>query len=1060
MLNVEYCYFEQVKHGLEIKMKFDSQEVKNKQQGLTSKKQKKTTKKRVKVVKYILLTLLAIICIVGFTGLGVLVGAAKSAPKISEVNVLPTMYPSVIVDDEGQEIIKLSMAGAKRSEATSEEIPENLKWAFVDIEDERFYQHSGIDPIGILRAIVDNFRGTREGASTITQQLIKNNVFDTGGRERSTGSLIKRKVQEWVLALNLEKEMSKDEILVTYLNTINLGGGNYGVKEAAKYYLNKDLSQLTISEMAVIAAITQNPSANNPANHPEKNQQRQQAVLNNMLKNGHISQAEYDEAIADDVYARISTASQSSANSSIYSYFVDALLDQVLEDLQKEAGYTYIQAYNGIFAGGWTIYSTQNSAAQKIVEDELNNEENYETVRISYSISWDLSVQKKDGSMKYYNQANITSYYQKELGNEKFRLNFDTTEEADEQVEEYKKVILEEGDEITYENISYTLQPQASFSLIDYTNGHVLAAVGGRGEKKLNLSLNRVTDTFRQPGSTFKIVAAFAPALDMGASTLASTFDDAPLRYSSSGKYIANWWGNEYRGLHTVRDGIRDSMNIVACKTLYNIGASNCIPYLKSFGYTKIDENEDANMATAIGGITNGISNLENCAAFGAIANKGVYIEPTFYTKIVSRDGKVIYEKKQDTHAVLEEETASLLTSAMRDVVRSGTGVSCNIQSAPLAGKTGTTNEYRDIWFVGYVPNGLCSCIWIGYDENGITISNASMQKAFYSKVMEQLVVALGREGGSFEMTGDIVQAAVCSKSGLLPNEFCAEDPAGDCIITEYFRAGTVPTEKCTTHEKVKICKESGKLANEYCPEDQIEEKVVRIRPNDVDGTEPKGETSDTPYEKPKDECDIHNKDTASSTETEPESTDTGLKSVRVDGVELIGPPYEITVSSKTTSVSIDAVPSDPNATIKGTGTKEISVGTNQFKLTVTAPNGSTRTYNVVVYRPEAQSSDASIKSVVINGTVISSPPYTISVPSGTTQAKIEVRTNNSKATVSGAGTKDLHAGTNTFTVTVTAEDGTTATYEITVVVPETPPDDGNSSGGSRTEAFDDPTKH
>ncbi|MBR3004815.1 MAG: transglycosylase domain-containing protein, partial [Lachnospiraceae bacterium] len=818
-------------------MKFDSQEVKNKQQGLTSKKHKKTTKKRVKVVKYILLTLLSIICIGVCTGLGVVVGAAKSTPDITEVNVLPTMYPSVILDDAGNQMIKLSMAGSKRTEATSEEIPDRLKWAFVDIEDERFYQHSGIDPVGILRAIIDNLKGTKEGASTITQQLIKNNVFETGGRERSTGSLIKRKIQEWVLALNLEKQMTKDEILVTYLNTINLGGGNYGVKEAAKYYLNKDLSQLTISECAVLAAITQNPSANNPALHPEKNRQRMNAVLANMLENEHITQAEYDEAMADNVYDRISTISSSTANSSIYSYFVDALLEEVLEDLQEDAGYTYAQAYNAVFSGGLTIYSTQNTQAQRIVETELNNEENYDTVDISYSISWDLSVKKKDGTMRYYNQTAIDKYYREELENEDYRLNFDTKEEADEEIARFKETILESGDEITYENVVYTLQPQASFTLMDYTNGHVLAIVGGRGEKKYNLSQNRATNTTRQPGSTFKIVAAFAPALDTGACTLATTFDDAPFKYGHTDKYIRNWWGDEYRGLHTIRDGIRDSMNIVACKTLYYIGASQCIPYLQSFGYKHIDEQEDANMATAIGGITHGITNLENCAAFASIANKGEYIEPTFYTKIVSRDGKVILEKKQDTHRVIEEETASLLTNAMRDVVRSGTGVKCAIDAAPLAGKTGTTNNTYDIWFVGYVPNGLCSCIWIGYDANGITIQDPNMQKPFYSRVMNQLVEALDRGDGSFEMTGDIVQATVCNKSGLRPNEFCGDDPGGSCIITEYFRAGTVPADTCEVHEKVKICKETGMVANEFCPKDQVEEKIFRVRPNDVDGT-------------------------------------------------------------------------------------------------------------------------------------------------------------------------------------------------------------------------------
>ena len=806
-----------------------------------------------RVVKYLLLVVLAVICIVGCAALGIFFGAVDSADEVEEINVVPTAYASTILDSDGNEIIQLSTAEANRTEATSDELTDYLKYAFIDIEDVRFYSHNGIDIKGIFRAIYTNLTtGSSEGASTITQQLLKNNVFETGGFERSTGSVVKRKIQEWVMAIEIEQIMTKDEILVAYLNTINLGGGTYGVKAAAEYYFGKDLEDLTVSECAVLAAITQNPSAYNPATHPEANQERQQKVLLNMLENGHITEEEYAEAINDDVYSRISAVTIENEASSTYSYFVDALIEQVMDDLQ-DAGYTYTQAYNLVYTGGITIYSTQNTTAQEICEEEINNEENYESLTTTYSISWDITISKADGSVEYYNQNHLKSYFQEIYGSSWY-LDFDTKEEADEYVEEYKSTIVEDGDEVTFEQIFYTLQPQVSFTLMDYTTGYVLALVGGRGEKETSLSFNRATDSYRQPGSTFKIVAVYAPALDLGTATLATTYDDAEFTYPGTDKSVSNWWGNSYRGLSSVRLGIQNSMNIIALKAMYSLGVSNSINYLQSFGYSKIDASEDANLSTALGGITYGVTNLEQCAAFSAIANGGTYIEPTFYTKIVSRDGEVILSKEQETHQVISEETASLLTSAMVDVVENGTGESCSITSAPLAGKTGTTNDANDVWFVGYIPNGLTSCIWVGYDENR-TISNSSIQKALYAKLMDQLVVALDRMGGSFEMSGDIVTAEVCSKSGQLPTELCEEE---GCVTTEYFAEGTVPTTTCTVHQLVEICTESGLLATEYCPDDCVEEVICIVRPNDIDGSEPKGETSDSDSEAPDEECDVH----------------------------------------------------------------------------------------------------------------------------------------------------------------------------------------------------------
>ena len=816
------------------------------------------------MLKVFLLFLLSVFCILVSLIAGAGIGLVMSTPTISVEDVEPSEYPSRIYDRDGNVLIELTTTGSNRKEATYSEIPQMLRDAFVAVEDARFYEHNGIDFQGILRAVyVDIVDGSNEGASTITQQLIKNNVLETGGYERSTGSLIRRKVQEWVMALELEKIMSKEDILTNYLNTIYLGGGANGVKAAAEYYYGKNLSELTLSECASIAAITQNPSAYNPARHPAANEERRNSILDKMLAQGYITEAECEEAKNDDIYSRI--VANSSEDTSIYTYFEDALISQVLEDLQ-DAGYTYNQAYNLLFSGGISIYSTQDSQAQAIVDYEINNQNNY-PMETSYSISWNLSIQKADGSMEYYSQSNIIRYYRYELGYTSYKLDFATKEEADAEVEAYKAMIMEEGDRITYEDITYTLQPQVSFTLMDYETGQVLAIAGGRGDKQQNLSLNRATDTLRQPGSTFKVLAAFAPAMNSCGYTLATVLDDSPFEYEGSiNREINNWWGDSYRGLSNIRDAIRDSMNIIAAKTLYDIGGEIAVQYLEDFGFEHIDETEDAAIATALGGITNGVTNLELCAAYSAIANQGTYIEPILYTKIVARDGSVILESNQTSRQVIRPTVAALLTDALTDVVESGTGTLCQLNNTTLAGKTGTTSNDYDLWFTGYIPTGLCGTIWAGYDEN-LTIDEDEFHKELYATIMNRIVDELGYQGGSFSWPDGIVSQIICHKSGKLSGDSCAGDPTGKGLYNEYFEEGTVPTDYCDVHVGAYVCTETGLLATEYCPGTYM---TCIIRPDDIKGGDPKGYTYDSMYAYPYAYCTLHS---AASIQTNTDDT-------------------------------------------------------------------------------------------------------------------------------------------------------------------------------------------
>ena len=312
------------------------------------------------------------IIIAGFLLLGIIHGIIKSAPSIDDVSIVPSSYSTTVYDSKNKEIAKLITTGSNRIKVSLDQVPEHLRWAFIDTEDARFYEHNGIDIQGIGRAafIAVTTMNPSEGASTLTQQVLKNNVFTSWTNETFMAS-VKRKIQEQYLAVQLEKVTSKETILETYLNTINLGSNTLGVQAASLRYFNKDVSKLTISESAVIASITQNPSALNPITHPKKNAKRRKKVLKNMRAAGHISKKEYKEALKDDVYSRIQKVNNKleKNNKNIYTYFVDEVINQVMEDLQKTKGYTYTQAYNAVYSGGLKIYSTQENGAL-IVEVE------------------------------------------------------------------------------------------------------------------------------------------------------------------------------------------------------------------------------------------------------------------------------------------------------------------------------------------------------------------------------------------------------------------------------------------------------------------------------------------------------------------------------------------------------------------------------------------------------------------------------------------------------------------------------------------------------------------
>ena len=496
-----------------------------------------------------------------------------NAPIVTEDTLKPSAYTTTAyANDEKTVIGTLVEAGSNRVFKPLDKIPENLQNAFIAVEDSRFYQHKGVDWKGVARAAVAGITSGgnfSQGGSTITQQLIKNSIFTDFVNETKFES-VERKIQEIYLAIQIEKEIGdKDIILENYLNTINLGQNTLGVQAASQRYFGKSVSELTLSECAVIAGITQSPSNLNPISNPEKNNDRRLKVLGDMKEQGYITQEEYDEAVADDVYARIQLANtEYTENLTVSSYFVDEVQKQVLNDLINELGYTETQAHNALHSGGLKIITTQDVDIQKIVEEEVNDDSNYPST-IKWGISCAVTITHADGSQNHYDDYGLKRYMQ-ETYNEKFGTTFNSKEEAEEKFMEYiESLMTEEGD--TYlERHTLAPQPQASVVIMDQYTGHVKAIVGGRGEKASSMSLNRATQSGRQPGSCFKVLAAYVPALDTYGDSLATVIEDEPTKYPS-GQQVENWWGSEYKGPLSIRKCIEQSANVCTVKKYMEI---------------------------------------------------------------------------------------------------------------------------------------------------------------------------------------------------------------------------------------------------------------------------------------------------------------------------------------------------------------------------------------------------------------------------------------------------------------------------------------------------------
>lgn len=581
-------------------------------------------KEKSSTVKKIFLFLFIIVFIAGAgAAAGFFLSVSSGLPDIS-ANIAPDAS-SRIYDAKGR-LITTVHAEENRLPVSIDEVPANLQNAFIAVEDNRFYEHHGVDPLGIIRAVFRNIisgNATAQGGSTITQQLARNAFL-------SQEQTLKRKLLEAFLALKIERQYTKKEILEMYMNQIYFGQGCYGIQTASKVYFGKDVKDLSLAQCALIAGLPNSPNYYSPFHSVEAAKQRQSIVLDQMVKYGYITEGEAAAAKEADIH--LARPQEQRGTDSVASYFVNYVIHLISEKYDSDA----------IYKEGLQIYTTLDLDLQKEAEAAL----------------------KKNLPDAYTDDNNLT-------------------------------------------------QPQGALVSIEVGTGYVRAMVGGRGQDHFN----RAVQMTRQPGSAFKpfvYLTAFANKVTPF-DILSNTAKDF------GGGWTPKNYGGTSGGSVTVMEALVKSMNIPTVYLADQVGMGKVIQTAKNVGIsTLVTEGEysDTNLATALGGLTYGVSVWDMAKAYSVFANGGKLVEPTVIMKVVDRNGKVIEDHsgaRESTQAV-DEASAWTLTSVLEEVISRGTGGNAYI-GRPSAGKTGTTDDEHDAWFVGYTPD-LSTAVWVGDDTS------------------------------------------------------------------------------------------------------------------------------------------------------------------------------------------------------------------------------------------------------------------------------------------------------------------------------------------------------
>ncbi len=617
----------------------------------------------------------------------------------------------VYIDSSGKErpLTTLS-AEQNRVWVDFEDIPQDMKDAIVSIEDERFYSHSGFDIKRTTKAffvfIKNKFTGqpTTFGGSTITQQLVKNIT-------RNTDRTAARKIQEISRAVNLEKQISKDEILELYLNSIYLSQGCNGVQSASQKFFGKPVSELNLAECASIAGITQYPTLYDPLLNPENNKKKQEVVLGKMLELGYITQQEHDDAKAYElVFAEFDESTLTTGT--IHSYFVDQIAYDVLDGL-AELGYSENIAKKMLYSGGLKIVATIDPKVQAAMQNVFENTDNF---------------------------PNST------------------------------------GDDPT----------QAAMAVIDPYTGEIKGLVGGIGKKSGNLVLNRATQTLRQPGSSIKPISVYGPAIENGIITPADIYNDKAISY---GDWTPHNIDNKFRGNVSIREAVRRSYNTIPVQVLDKLGANTSYSFLtKRLGITSLVKDDLGYSQLALGGLTHGISVLEMTAAYTPFVNRGIYSKPYTFTSVTDSNGNILLSNKPQQSIAMSEEAAFVMSRMLSEVATSGTGAGARLGSGMYtAGKTGTSSDYHDRWFVGYTPHYV-GAVWYGYDNPKPTPSSPCV--SVWHNVMTE--INKDKKVTSPTAPSGVKYVSYCSDTGLLPGEHC-----GEAVTGFWFVSGNTPKGTC-----------------------------------------------------------------------------------------------------------------------------------------------------------------------------------------------------------------------------------------------------------------------
>ena len=721
---------------------------------------KKKMNPKFKMFLKILLIIFLLICVVG-AGIvaAMFFGLFGDEFEITKEELIVGNSNTIVVDKDGKEIANLS-SDEKRKTISLSEMSPYLPKAYIAIEDKRFYSHSGVDIKRTAGAILGAVTGNSSyGGSSITQQLVKNITKD---KARSGIAGVVRKMKEWSKAVQVERMISKDQILELYLNIIFVGGNElHGVELASQYYFNKSAKDLDLAECAFLAGINNSPNAYSPYDtslDQEKTaklrKERTLTVLKEMKSQGMIeNEEEYNTAVAKVEEGL--TFEKGYTGTANYSYHTAATIKQVVQQVMEEKNISEDLATNYVYGSGLTIYSTEDSSIQARVEEEFSKQK--------YQISGRLK--NEDGTLKN-----------------------DHT--------------------------------QAGMVIIDNATNQVVAVGGNLGDQSAS-GWNRGTQLTRQTGSSMKPLADIVPGLQEKVITAATIYDDSITDFG--GGYKPKDYNNP-KGYINIRSCIRTSQNIPMVKVMMQLTPKKSIEYLKKMGITTLDDTKDANPALSIGGLSKGISPLEMAGAYASIANDGVYTTPIFYTKVVDNSGNVVLTANQEKTRVISEQNAYITREIVKEPTQSGgTATYCAIPGMDTCAKTGSTDDYVDRWLCGMTPYYTAAC-WFGYDNdqeplkyaNGIVYSVDGRNPAgqLWASIMKDIHKGLANKTFSKPSTG-LVTKTVCKDTGCIATTTCTN------TYSEVFTTDNVP-ETCQGHGTQRICTESGKEANEYCPADKV----------------------------------------------------------------------------------------------------------------------------------------------------------------------------------------------------------------------------------------------